>query len=323
MAVVLGSFEMPSLREIMMNRAKEPAKVHPMDRAPPSPQTAPESPAARCGSPLVQAEVGTPQRSGYGRPPRPKPTPGQTQSPASAGSAHPRRPSEERRPRPRSLARDGAGRRAPSEPPRGNEDEDSVPSRAGRGAPGAARAKARSLTPNRAPEKIRIGDAAPPIDRKDVGKVPAYLKRRQEELAEEKRRAARPVSPQPPPGYRKVDEDERQETLDVLRQRKVEVERAQMSLPFKIETIGQKQREKDLNDRLVHIEKLSGMFSKPVVFVPADAGPIAASLPSLGADKERKALEVLPSNDQRSDKHPRPGIVVKQAPGGQSNLVLG
>ena len=87
-------------------------------KAPPSPQTAPESPAARCGSPLVQAhgtrnaclshgrsgssewqvrwgqyrdesaevipargeplsfanpvkaEVGTPQRSGYGRPPR-------------------------------------------------------------------------------------------------------------------------------------------------------------------------------------------------------------------------------------------------------------
>ncbi|CAE7555672.1 ENKD1 [Symbiodinium sp. CCMP2456] len=315
---------MPSLREIMMSRAKEPAKVHPMDRAPPSPQTAPDSPAGRPHSPLVQAEVSTPQRNGYGRPPRPKPTPGQTNSPASAGSAHPRRPSEERRPRPRPLA-DGAGRRAPSEPPRGKRDDDSVPSsRAGRGgAPGAARAKARSLSANRAPEKVRIGDAAPPIDRKDVGKVPAYLKRRQEELAEEKRRAARPVSPQPPPGYRKVDEEERQETLDVLRQRKVEVEKAQMSLPFKIETIGQKQREKDLNDRLVHIEKLSGMFSKPVVFVPADAGPIAASLPSLGADRERKALEVLPSNDQRNDRHERRGIVVHQAPGGQSNLVLG
>lgn len=304
----------------MLNRAKEPAKVHPMDRAPPTPLTA-DSPRAP-GTP-----VETPQRNGYGRPPRPKATPGTNASPGSAGSMQPRRPSEERRPRAADVATPQRGRRTPSEPPRGRQEDEDTGTPDGKRAPGgpSARAKARSLSANRAPEKIRIGDAAPPVDRKGIGKVPAYLKRRQEEMAEEKRRAARPISPQPPPGYRKVDEVERLDTLDVLRQRKEEVERAQRGLPFKIETVGQKQREKDLNDRLLHIEKLTGMFSKPVVFVPADSGPIAASLPSLGEKDRHIQAENPVVNDHRATRRPpeRPSITVKQAPGGHSNLVLG
>ena len=122
-------------------------------------------------------------------------------------------------------------------------------------------------------QRVPVGpvEAVPAVRR---GQVPAYIKKRQAALAEERRLASLPPKPQAPAGYRLVDDEERRMTIEALKQRKVEVERALNALPFKIETPGQQRREKDLLNSLAHVEKLQKMFANPTVFVPEDAGPI-------------------------------------------------
>mmetsp|Transcript_119038 Transcript_119038/g.337460 ORF Transcript_119038/g.337460 Transcript_119038/m.337460 type:complete len:351 (+) Transcript_119038:87-1139(+) len=253
---------MPSVRDIIMNRAKEPAKFHSIER--PCDAT-PPSPAA--GGPTI-VEYGAAQANGGSpanqRPPRPVPAPGSGGSGASRPA--PKKAPDTRRPRAGSEPRNSQG-----------DGPDGAGAGQGGGGPAAAKAKARSSSVPRA----KMGGTPPPVERKDVGKVPAYLQKRNQEAAEAKERAARPVSPKPPAGFRKVGDAEKQSTIDVLKQRRAEVEKAQRALPFRIETPGQQKREKDLGDRAAHIDKLLGMFNKPTVFVPADTGSIADSIPPL------------------------------------------
>mmetsp|Transcript_30575 Transcript_30575/g.55716 ORF Transcript_30575/g.55716 Transcript_30575/m.55716 type:complete len:364 (+) Transcript_30575:88-1179(+) len=274
---------MPSVRDIVLARAKLPAKVHSMESLPA--RASAVSPrgalAQKMGGPMVveySAAQGVAEMpAAAARPPRPRGLPQPGTSPGSNGSAAgPRKSSEGRKPRAGSQP---AVQRTPSEPrlrrggSAGAAVEDSA-SELGVAAP-KAKARASSL------QRVRVGDAPPELERKNVGKVPGYLKKRNEEMAEAKRIAARPPSPQPPPGYRKVAEPEKQATLEVLRRRRQEVEKAQRQLPLKIVTVGQKKREKDLTDRLSHLDKLLSMFGQPTVFIPADAEPIADSLPPL------------------------------------------
>eukprot|EP00927_Polykrikos_kofoidii_P027042 TRINITY_DN23940_c0_g1_i1.p1 TRINITY_DN23940_c0_g1~~TRINITY_DN23940_c0_g1_i1.p1 ORF type:complete len:354 (+),score=73.69 TRINITY_DN23940_c0_g1_i1:263-1324(+) len=126
----------------------------------------------------------------------------------------------------------------------------------------------------RMPAAADDSSAAPAT--RQLGKVPLYLVRRKEEAAKAKRRAALPAEPVPPPGYRRVDEEERRSTVSSLKTQRDEVQQGLRKLPFKIETLGQKQRERDLDCRLAQLDRLLGMFEKPVVFVPADSDPICA-----------------------------------------------
>jgi len=286
---------MPSVREIALTRAKEPAKIHAMERVP-----MPTSVASPAGSAASEFGVGgrTPIANSAGvggpaaaaRPPRAKPSPTSGCS-SNSSRGGPCRASEARRP----GGQRQSNRRPGSEPGaarRGNDEggerghgtvgdaasEEAGPRQAG---PQRGRRPRASSVSAAAKPRQRMSDPAPAVERKDVGKVPAYLKRRNEEQVAAKLRAERPPSPQAPPGFRRVGEDELRSTLELLGQRRAEVEKAQRALPFKIETMGQKQREKDLASRLAHIDKLLGMFGQPHVLIPSDSPPIAVSVPPL------------------------------------------
>jgi hypothetical protein len=283
---------MSAVREIVLRRAKEAAKIVPLEAGCAVPVAAPN---------IVQHDAN--ETSGEGnripitqstplKPPalRKPPVPGGADSSRGHG---PLSNSERRRPRPT------------SEPGQGNERAASVGRRQQAGSDVGPRSA--SLPRKPALEKVRIGDAPPELDKKDVGKVPAYLKKRNVEMAEAKRKAALPPEPTCPPGYRKVSESEKEESLKVLRCRKNEAEKAQAKLPFSIETPGQKKREQELKDRIQHLEKLIGMFNKETVFLPVDAEPIAKSFPVEVEEKPHvSALGAFPQEPMSKVPAPRP-----------------
>lgn len=119
--------------------------------------------------------------------------------------------------------------------------------------------------------------------------LPLYLRRRKQELSEERRRAAEPPELEPPPGYRRVGPREQQQTLETLARRRDAVVKSQDKLPIRIETLGQRRRERELKERLQHLDKLIGMFSKPIVFVPSDSEPICDVAP---VESPRRYVEV-------------------------------
>lgn len=267
-------------REFVLRKAKEPAKVFSMDGARPAvvspaapvsagPNVVEHAAGDRCGdgrpvAVAAPAQGGTLQQGGP-KPPRP-PVPG-------GGSARAILRDREQRRRPSVEA--NASRRSPSLPAESQAGDagEVVGAAARRGPRGNSRARSVSAP------RTRLGDGspAPAVEHKDLGKVPAYIKRRQEEAAEQKRVAALPTQPRPPPGYRLVGGEEKEESLRVLRQRRQEAARQQEKLPFRIETPGQKKREQELTDRIARLDKLIGMFSKPTVFYPQDADSIPES----------------------------------------------
>lgn len=315
---------MSRVREFLLQRAKETAKVFPLERLPPGqPSPAPVAPAKKPGAPRPQAKPG--------RAPAARPS-GQPGSAAQAVAAQRQPPPGDAaavwEPGPVTAVSGSAGPLPPASAlvaplpemtqlPRGRRPPtpaaavDLAEAAAAASAPPVAR---RPAAPGAAAVAAVPAATSGPTAR-EPGKVPVYLKRRQAEMAEERRRAAAPPSVVAPPGFRLVPEAERLISLDVLRKRREEVEAALQRLPFRIETAGQRKREKEALEQLAHMDRLLMMFGNVHVFVPEDVPPLgmrADAAVEAGACEvpapRQQALPPLPVAASAAGKLPPPGL---------------
>lgn len=112
------------------------------------------------------------------------------------------------------------------------------------------------------------GKAAKPNFQKDAAGRPAYLQRIKSNLAEQQREAeAQRAAPQVPPGYRQMPDDERSETLEALRKKREELDKAFQRLPFNIETDSQRRRQQNILDKIKESDAAIETFSKPNVLI--------------------------------------------------------
>lgn len=102
----------------------------------------------------------------------------------------------------------------------------------------------------------------------NYGKVPGYLVKRKEEweAEAEARRAAAP-DPSCPPGMTVMPEEERVETLRVLRESQAETTRLLSRMPFRVETISMKRKKGALEAKLQELESAIKMFDRERVLV--------------------------------------------------------
>eukprot|EP01035_Chromulina_nebulosa_P019230 gene19230-25081_t len=128
------------------------------------------------------------------------------------------------------------------------------------------------ITKNRAQALTLVPPKAEPIvevkKHEEYGRIPKYLEDRKQQWEDEqeeiKRRAP---DPNCPPGMKLMHENERLETLSVLKQNREDLLLQLGKLPFVIETPSQIRRKNDIDMKLKEIENAIGLFSKTKVYI--------------------------------------------------------
>ena len=123
--------------------------------------------------------------------------------------------------------------------------------------------KAVSMVPNQVVDK-----ASGAARHQNFGKVPNYLEQRKAQWEEEKEEIRRRApDPNCPKGMCLMSEEERLDTLDVLRASKVEALKQLQALPFVIETPSLIRKQQLLENKLREIENALNLFNKPKVYI--------------------------------------------------------
>ncbi|XP_074607939.1 enkurin domain-containing protein 1-like [Acropora palmata] len=103
------------------------------------------------------------------------------------------------------------------------------------------------------------------------GKVPKYLKNRQEQWKQdEARRIANTPDPSIPPGHTLMPREERLQTLASLEKNHEDLVTQLNALPVRVDTLRVKTKKSELEKKLVEIEDAIKIFSRPKVFVKLD-----------------------------------------------------
>jgi len=106
------------------------------------------------------------------------------------------------------------------------------------------------------------------LKHKSFGKVPTYIEKFKVEMQQTKEKKDEDrAKARMPPGTRLMTEQERVQTLEELHKQKCEVSSLLFSIPLSCKTEALKLRKRDLEIKLVEIERAVTTFSRKIVYI--------------------------------------------------------
>lgn len=117
--------------------------------------------------------------------------------------------------------------------------------------------------------KADIDPAAPVPKHEEYGAVPTYLRERKDKWAveEAERKKASEEAALCPPGHRLLAEEERLETLELLKKSAADTKDALSRMPLRVELPSALRKMQEMEDKLKKLEASLVLFSKPRVYV--------------------------------------------------------